>query len=527
VNSHSPAYPRLHQEWPTDVVEPTSEELPHLEQLCRSFERATGWPLTYLSAGSASGNRDILWSADIDGDTGDPAGGRIAIEQRGKPVGGRESPHVGLRDAQQLAEVIGDLLGELHRTRRAVWQREAELATGVPVVSHSKEQAHLAARLEAVLKGGAEAVGCQAAALYLLDDATTQLKLRAAWGLPSHRLLEPARPLSGAIADLHALTGQAVAIEDTSLLPHWKVPERFASAACVPVASPTVELGTLWMFCDRTRDFTDKQTNLIEIIAGRLAADLEREILLGKGNSVKQFERQVLLASHRQQNQLPQVAPLVDGWKVAGWTAQADALGGDFHDWFILEDGSLAVALGDAQGQSLDAAMVATTLAATVKAHSRYTHDAAQMVMRANHTLWTAGVGDQFASLLYAIIKPDTGRMQFALAGGVGGVILRPNGWDTISRESLPLGEHPETQYRQFRQVVAAGDTLVLFSEGVRRAPDRQGRPLGDDNIAKALCKHLDWPAKRMVEAVRRLVDTRSAENWRDDCTVLVAQRCR
>ena len=65
-----------------------------------------------------------------------------------------------------------------------LWQREAELAAGVPLVPHREDQKHLAARLEAVLRAGAEAVGGDAIALYLLDEATTELKLRCSWGLP-------------------------------------------------------------------------------------------------------------------------------------------------------------------------------------------------------------------------------------------------------------------------------------------------------------------------------------------------------
>src|SRR5262249_30680354 len=155
-----------------------------------------------------------------------------------------------------------------------------ELAAGVPVASRQGEEPHLAERLEAVLKGGAEAVGCQAAGLYLLDEATSELKLRAVWRLPEERLLAPARPLRGAVADLEALVGHAVMLEDTSLLPHWRCPEDFPAAVCVPVSSPSIPLGTLWTFSDRPRDFTPEETNLLEIVAGRLAADLEREMLL-------------------------------------------------------------------------------------------------------------------------------------------------------------------------------------------------------------------------------------------------------
>src|SRR5690606_24574844 len=125
-------------------------------------------------------------------------------------------------------------------TRQAVWEREAEIATGVPLVLRDDDSRapSLAQRLESVLKGGAEAIGCQAAALYLLDAATTELKLRSSFGLPRRRLLDPARPLRPALADLEALLGHAVVMNEPALFDYWKVPEQgFRSAVCVPVSS--------------------------------------------------------------------------------------------------------------------------------------------------------------------------------------------------------------------------------------------------------------------------------------------------
>src|SRR5262245_44568210 len=243
---------------------------------------------------------------------------------------------VELAQARPLALALGGILGEVNRLRRALWEREAELAAGVPVASRPDEEPHLAERLESVLKGGAEAVGCQAAALYLLDETTTTLKLRAAFGLPPERLLAAARPLRGSVADLEALVGHAVVLEDTSLLPHWRCPEDFPAAVCVPVSSPTTPLGTLWVFCNQHRDFAPEETNLIEIVAGRLAADLEREMLLATGAGAKRIEQQLDAAARWQADRLPCVAPLLDDYEIAGWTRQAGMIGGDFHDWAVL-----------------------------------------------------------------------------------------------------------------------------------------------------------------------------------------------
>ena len=199
------------------------------------------------------------------------------------------------------------------------------LAAGVPIIVRPGEEKHLAARLQAVLRGGAQAVGCHAAALYLLDESTSHLKLRSSWGLPPERLTDPPRPLQGAMADLEAMLGHAVVLEDTGLVPNWNVPEEFPCAACVPVATAATILGTLWVFCDARRDFNDRETNILEVVAGRLAADLEREMLLRESLQGTKFLKDLATAERPQRGQLPAIAPLLDGWDVAGWVPQTGA----------------------------------------------------------------------------------------------------------------------------------------------------------------------------------------------------------
>ena len=217
--------------------------------------------------------------------------------------------------------------------RKRCRRREAELAAGVPVAPHREEAAHLASRLHMILKSGAKATGCQAAGLYLLDADTSHLKLRSASGLPLERLADPPRPLATAMADLEALLGHAVVFSDPRQLEQWNAPESWQSAICLPVSSATIPLGTVWFFCDRARDFHARQTELLEIVAGRLAADLERDALLADALATNRVRQQMIRANKLQEKQQPRLSPLSEDWDIAGWTATGDRLARSFHDW--------------------------------------------------------------------------------------------------------------------------------------------------------------------------------------------------
>ena len=173
------------------------------------------------------------------------------------------------------------MIGEMMQTRHALWQREAELAAGVPLVPHEEEEKHLAARLEAVLRGGTEAVDCQAAALYLLDDATSQLKMRSCWGLPLDRLDRPGQAAEGRGGRLGSPARPCGGHRGHRTCCGIGTSPRSSPP---PSASPCRRPRLSWALSGsspRSGEISrSRQTNLLEIIAGRLAAELEREILL-------------------------------------------------------------------------------------------------------------------------------------------------------------------------------------------------------------------------------------------------------
>jgi serine phosphatase RsbU (regulator of sigma subunit) len=498
-------------------------DLPCLPELFKAFRQATGWELQYAAGPKPHQPTDLTWSAPVN-----PGVGATPGHLRIDPVGSRRrSPARQLdpKAVRKLASALAGVVGELLKTQHALWQREAELAAGVPLVPHRDEQRQLAARLEAVLKGGAEAVQCGAAALFLLDDATTRLKLRSSWGLPRARLADPPRPLQGALADLEAMLGHAVVLNDTQLLAQWNPPEDFPSAVCVPVATATTILGTLWVFSNRKRDFDDHQTNVIEVTAGRLAAELERAMLLREGVDGAQLKRQISAAERLQRNQLPTIAPLLDDWDLAGWNCQSGPVGGEFYDWFTLPDSLLAVAVGAVAGQAVEAALSASGLKAALRAHGQYHRDAAELLAQVNLTLWTGSAGDQSASLYYGLVETGTGRVRYGVAGDAAVVLLRPDGWKSLSQHAPNLGESPESLYGQQQCTLQPGEALVVFTAGVRDARDRHGKSLGELGLAEPLANRLDLPAKELVAIARDRLEAHASVGKRHDRTVLIIKR--
>jgi sigma-B regulation protein RsbU (phosphoserine phosphatase) len=239
----SPSYLRLYNEARPESSGRLGDFWPGLDKLCRAFERATGWPLQCMpEPAEAEGASAILWSAPATADGHDGEQLRVGVAAA-EGIAAPPSP-VDLQATVDLAATIGQLLADLARARQALWKREAELAAGVPLPLRTNER-HLAQRLQSSLQAAAQVVSASTAALYLLDETTTYLKLRSVWGLPQERLLLPPRELNSAAADLEALLGHAIVLDDAARETAFQLPEPAAAAICVPVSTATAPLGTL------------------------------------------------------------------------------------------------------------------------------------------------------------------------------------------------------------------------------------------------------------------------------------------
>lgn len=475
-----------------------------LDRIGTAFADATGWRLEYRRGNAKHRSTSPQWSAPIN-----PGVGASPGHLRLTAVGDRAGKRMDRKAVELLASAVGELYGELATTRRALREREAELATDIPVTVRPDDGSRFADSLEAVLRGGAEAVGCQAAALYLLDAGTTELKLRASWNLPPRELSAPARPLRGSLADLEALLGHAVVMNDPALFDYWKVPQACAAAVCVPVSSPTLPLGTLWIFSDTQRDFTDVQTGVIEVVAGRIAADLERHVLAEESLATRHERKLLTVATSGWQSQLPQNPPLVHGWDVGARSAQAGELGGAFHDWFALENDALAVVAGCALQSGASGAMTASALRATARAGSPR-RSPEVLLEKANNILWTGASGIEQAALFQAVLQAGAQHVRFASAGPLEVLAIDRDRWQALVTPGSPLGALevlPQQGWLSNRQhKLLPGSSLLIYSAAALADLDSMERTQLHKRLAEAMQRDLPNSAEVLAQMASRVL---------------------
>ena len=119
-------------------------------QLARSFAQASGWE---LRLGGPMAETGEVWSSPIDDGDREPSS-KLSLLAAAEPALSR----LPLEQVRPLALALANLLSEQARLRNALWQREAELAAGVPVAARPDDAVHLAKRLAAILKGDRKSV---------------------------------------------------------------------------------------------------------------------------------------------------------------------------------------------------------------------------------------------------------------------------------------------------------------------------------------------------------------------------------
>ncbi|MBX3420559.1 MAG: SpoIIE family protein phosphatase [Pirellulaceae bacterium] len=369
--------------------------------------------------------------------------------------------------AWELLERIDALVRSVELSEATIQRQEAQLASAVGVNIRADEADLLAAKLRESLQRAVQQTGSDAAAVYILDENTSLLKMRSCWGLSTSALSKPARPLRGALADLEALLGNAVLLENTDLAQSWNCPEDYKAALCLPIGCPSTPQGTLWLWSQHVRDFTSADIDTAKSAADKILVDIERSLLADEVLRTRAVSRGVEQAGLLQSTRLPDRQPLHADYEVAGWTFQGDSLGGNFHSWTLNRYGQIIAVLGDAELTGTGGALVATTLQTIVETCWNVQHEPKQVLRKANDLLWATEDGDWRGSLGYLQLDTESGQVRCGLSGTVQTFLVQSQGYRMLTGTPTLLGQQPDTTFISPTVRLQGGEMLVMASHDV------------------------------------------------------------
>ena len=237
-------------------------------------------------------------------------------------------------------------------------------------------------------------------------------------------------------------------------------------------------------------------------------------------------------ASEIQQYFLPRVFPPFpeDSDKVdifASMEAAKD-VGGDFYDFFRIDEDRIALVIGDVCGKGIPAALFMVLSQTIIRSKASQYTSAAECMTEANHLLASYSVESMFVTVFYVIYNTKTGQVTYCNAGHNPPHILRADG--TVERlpktKNVIVGVYDGVKYKEDTLQLEHGDTLVMFTDGVTEARNQAREEFGTERLNYMLKGLANTNCRQMVETVKAgLTAFVDGAEQHDDITMLVLKR--
>jgi sigma-B regulation protein RsbU (phosphoserine phosphatase) len=238
----------------------------------------------------------------------------------------------------------------------------------------------------------------------------------------------------------------------------------------------------------------------------------------------QRLEQELSIARGIQQALLPQGLQDYPHLLVTGTHRPCHEVGGDYFDVFPLPDGRTAILIADVAGKGLGAALLTTMLQGAISGMPLVA-DPVKIFDHLNRFLCGRAAVGRYATMFYGLLDPD-GTFEFVRAGHPSPLLLRRGVVSELySGGSFPVGLIDLASFSAARIQLDPEDTLLLFTDGVTEAEDRDGNQFGAARVAEALGQHRDSSLSSLeagiLSAVERFTEGTSQS---DDITLLVVR---
>jgi serine phosphatase RsbU (regulator of sigma subunit) len=240
------------------------------------------------------------------------------------------------------------------------------------------------------------------------------------------------------------------------------------------------------------------------------------------------LEQSLAISRSIQASLLPDRALQIGDFHIRCYFEPAQTVGGDFYNFFPLEQDQVALVLGDVSGHGVQGAMYMTVATTLVESRADGKRRPSEVMSDVNTRLYPKIHRlRMFVSLFYGVLELATGRLQWATAGQLPPILLDPAGEARfLSSQGSPLGGMSTSQYRDVECIVEPGETLLILSDGLVEVRGSDGKSLGYPgflSLVHEVAKHgREQLAENIIRAVKDYNDT-GAEL--DDLTLLVIDR--
>lgn len=236
------------------------------------------------------------------------------------------------------------------------------------------------------------------------------------------------------------------------------------------------------------------------------------------------------VATHIQASMLPCIFPAFPNrreFDIYATMTPAKEVGGDFYDFFLMDDDHLAVVIADVSGKGVPAALFMVIAKTLIKDHTQSGKPPEEVFAEVNRQLCEANDENLFVTAWMGVLEISTGKLVYVNAGHNPPVIGRKNGETEFlrSRPGFVLAGLDFTKYRAGSLELMPGDLLYLYTDGVTEAMNTAQELYGEERLKRTLDANVSAAPEEIFKAVKKDLDDFVADAPQFDDITMLAMR--
>jgi phosphoserine phosphatase RsbU/P len=280
-----------------------------------------------------------------------------------------------------------------------------------------------------------------------------------------------------------------------------------------------------------TTNFEDLDGNsfmLVGVDAMTRAIEDRRRALADRLESERRVAQELEIAKQVQARLFPQTLPPLRTLDYAGICIQARQVGGDYYDFLDLGREKLGLVIGDISGKGIAAALLMANLQANLRSQCAIASDHPRRFLRLVNQLFYENTADHaYAALFFAEYCDGERRLLYANCGHLPAFLSRKDGsLERLTSTGTVMGLFKEWDCTIEERELAAGDTLMLYTDGVPESFNGAGEEFGEQRLMELLQEYCQRPPSALLALIAEEVLRFSSQEQADDITLIAAQ-CR
>lgn len=340
--------------------------------------------------------------------------------------------------------------------------------------------------------------------------------------------VEPHLKLGEGFIGFVAQTGESIICTNVHEDPrYFPARKRTNSEMVTPIIVNEEVVGVFDLESDKFDAYDEDDLAVLQMLATQVAIIIEKAKLHEQLVEKKRLQAQIEIARQVQLTLLPEKDPTLLGFDISAYNFPTDEVSGDYYDWVKIFDDQIGIVIADASGKGIPASLLMSFLRASLRALAQIGYAPHIAFSKVNDLVWDSVEGNQFITAIYGFLDGTNKTFVYSNAGHNPPFVVRQDGSiKHIDYGDLPLGMFQNKRYHQHFLRLARNDTLVLYTDGLTEATNKNGEEFGVNRLAEIVVAGKHLPARELIDFIHNgVLEFSQGKILDDDATILIIKR--